>query len=183
MVSCNFRVPDREIRERIQGGYMDINEARTSGLLTVYTDTDPELEREVKEYNKKMSVCRKKMKVIGELEIWYLILNPVVVVGLLLIDPYTSNTIQLGNIGPSAVIIAFAAAFFYFTILKKNLVVPTAVSLLLPFLDVKFAILTAADIILAVWYTMALSRLKEIESYPRFLDIMIKYVKFPEKRS
>lgn len=161
---------------------MDINEARASGLLTVYTDTDPELEREVREYNKMMYGCRKKMKLIGRLEFGYFILNLVVVMGMLLVDPYTSNTIQLGNIGPLAVLIPFAAAFFYFTIPKKNLIVPTAVSLLLPFLDVKFAILTAADVILAVWYTMALSRLKEIEGYPRFLDIMIKYVKFPEKR-
>lgn len=39
---------------------MDFKEAQTSGILTVYTDTDPQLEREVKEYNKMMSDCRKK---------------------------------------------------------------------------------------------------------------------------
>ena len=39
---------------------MDFREAQKSGILTVYTDTVPELEREVKEYNELMSVCRKK---------------------------------------------------------------------------------------------------------------------------
>ena len=120
MVSCNFRVSDREIRERIQVGCMDFNKARTSGVLTVYTDTDPELEREVKEYNKMMYDCRKKMKLISELEFGYFILNPVVVVGRLLVDPYTSNTIQLENIGSLAVLIPFAAAFFTLRYPKKS---------------------------------------------------------------
>ncbi len=39
---------------------MDFREAQKNGILTVYTDTVPELEREVKEYNELMSVCRKK---------------------------------------------------------------------------------------------------------------------------
>ena len=73
------------------------------------------------------------MKRVSELEFGYLILNPAVIVPLLVLDSYTSNNIQLGNIGPMAVLIAFAATFLYFTIPKKNLVIPTAVSLLLPF--------------------------------------------------
>lgn len=162
---------------------MDLNEARTSGELTVYTDTDPELEREVTEYNKMMSGCRKKMKRVSELESGYFILNPVVVAGVLLADPYTTNNIQMGNLGPNLVLIIFAAVFIYFMIIKKNLVIPTAVSVLLLSLDIKFAILTAADVILAVWHAMLLSRLKKIEGYPRFLDIFIKYERFPEKRS
>ncbi|MEZ3438752.1 MAG: hypothetical protein K1W18_07715 [Oscillospiraceae bacterium] len=102
---------------------------------------------------------------------------------LLVLDSYTSNNIQLGNIGPMAVLIAFAATFLYFTIPKKNLVIPTAVSLLLPFLDIKFAILTAADIILAVWHTLLLKSLKQIDGYPAFSEIFIKYERFSEKKS
>lgn len=162
---------------------MDFKEAQTSGILTVYTDTDPQLEREVKEYNKMMSDCRKKMKRVRELEGAYFILNPVVILPVLFFDPFTSNTIQLGNLGPTAVLIIFAAAFLYFTIPKKNLVIPTAVSVLLLFLDIKFAILTAADIILAVWHTRLLKRLKQIDGYPRFTDILIKYERFSEKKS
>ena len=162
---------------------MDFREAQKNGILTVYTDTVPELEREVKEYNELMSVCRKKMKRVSELEFGYVILNPVVIVPLLVLDSYTSNNIQLGNIGPMAVLIAFAATFLYFTIPKKNLVIPTAVSLLLPFLDIKFAILTAADSILAVWHTLLLKSLKQIDGYPAFSEIFIKYERFSEKKS
>lgn len=159
---------------------MDIKEAQRSGVLTVYTDTDPELEREVKEYNELMSKCRKKMRRVNELEGAFFILNPLIVVGLMFFDPYTTNTIQAGNLGPNLVLIIFAAVFFYFTIAKKNLVIPTAVSVLLIFLHIGFAMLTAADVILAVWHAMLLSRLKKIEGYPVFSDIFIKYVRFPE---
>lgn len=162
---------------------MDFEEARKSGVLTVYTDTDPALEREVKEYNKVMSDCRVKMKRVRELELAYFILNPLVVFGLLFINPYTSNTIQLGNIGPNAVFIIFAAVFVYFGAVKKNLVVPTAASVLLFSLHIGFAILTAADAVLVVWHVMLLPRLKRVGGYPLFLDISVRYERFPEKRS
>ncbi|MDE7361636.1 MAG: hypothetical protein K2N38_06865 [Oscillospiraceae bacterium] len=162
---------------------MDLKEARIRGTLTVYTDTDPELEREVKEYNKMMSDCRFKMKRVRELEFAYFILDIVVVVGLMIIDPYTTNYHQLSEIVSAAVLIIFAAAFLYFTVIKKNLVIPTAVSVLLLLLDIRFAILTAADVILAVWHTMALSRLKKVDGYPTFSDITVKYERFPENGS
>ena len=159
---------------------MDFKEARENGELIVYTDTDPELEREVKEYNELMYECRKKMRRVNELEGAFFILNPLIVIGLMFIDPYTTNTIQGGNLGPNLVLIIFAAAFIYFAVIKKNLVVPTAVSVLLISLHIGFAMLTAADVILAVWYTKALSRLKKVEGYPHFTDITIKYSRDPE---
>ncbi|MCX4356898.1 MAG: hypothetical protein OSJ43_11885, partial [Oscillospiraceae bacterium] len=43
--------------------------------------------------------------------------------------------------------------------------------------------ITAADIILAVWHTLLLKSLKQIDGYPAFSEIFIKYERFSEKKS
>lgn len=157
---------------------MDLDEARKSGVLTVYTDTDPELERAAKEYNQTMSECRFKMKRVRELEFAYFVLNPVVTVGLLMLGENTASA--LSDPVPMAALIAFAAVFLYFSVAKKKPVVPTAVSVLLLLIDIRFAILTAADIVITVWHTALLKPLKLTDGYPVFSDIAIKYERFAE---
>lgn len=157
---------------------MDFKEARESGILTVYTDTDPQLERAVKEYNQTMSECRFKMKRVRELETAFFVLNPIVTAGLLFLGSSPSR--YMGSPASIVVLIAFAAVFLYFMIPKKKPLVPTAVSVLLIYFDVRFAILTAADVILTVWHNAVLKPLEQTDGYPVFADIGIKYERFPE---
>ena len=162
---------------------MDFKEALENGELIVYTDTDLELEREVKEYNKLMSEYRKKyhkkMKLVNEMEGAFFILNALVVV---LSDPLTSLFTDLYAF---ILLIIFTAALIYFAVIKKNLIIPTAVFVLLIFLSgnvtvIAVTVIVAADIILAIWHTKLLSKLKTLEGYPHFTDITIRYSRDPE---
>ena len=168
------------------GDNMEIpQEVLDSGVLTAYTNTDPELVSAVQEYNEQMVLNQKKKRSLKWLGNIFLILN----LGLLIIPGMIKGAIYLINprivwIENTACIL-FIVAFFVFGLWRRNLIAVTSFSALLLLADARYAFLIAVNIALTVIYEKNKRIVKSSTGYPTFLRIHIekKNCKEPKKNN
>ena len=144
-------------------------------VCRIYADTPKELEEAVKEYNKEINECKPKIKLVREIEDGFLILNPLVIIGV-----YATQRAEF-FINPAlaaALLTLCAAVYFVLGILKRYLwaVVLVDVPLLL-LSPLYIGILLAVDIGLLAWYNKVHNPLKDKRGYPDFIVIEIVYEK------
>ncbi|MCH5324325.1 MAG: hypothetical protein J1E39_03840 [Eubacterium sp.] len=149
-------------------------EAIKKGKITIYADTDYKTVRAAEEHNRHMSECRIKRKRMQELEYGYLIFNLVIVVGLPTVDGGKMFSDPLVSI---VILLANAAAYFIFAVMKRNFLISTIFTALLMVLDLRFGILTAVDVVLFLIHKRFDKELRAEPGYPLFQDILIKYEK------
>ena len=144
------------------------------GTLTVYLDTPSGLETAVREHNKQMSECRRKMKRLRELELAFAVMNLLVTAVIAAACAETVFRVPLLSI---ALLAAFAAVYVIFAIAKGNYIIPTIAALPLLILDWRFAFVLAADAIVTAIREFMLRPLKAERGYPLFPDVRIIYEK------
>lgn len=149
------------------------DEAVKKGYITIYLDTDREIVSAVDEYNDHLGKCRIKMKYIQEIEFGYMILNPLIILCLIVASP--ENIFRDSVAIPIILLLVYAAVYVAFALVKKNYIISTIFMALLIFLDIKFGIVLAADIILTILHKKFSEPLKAEPGYPNFADIRITY--------
>ncbi len=166
---------------------MDIpKEVLDSGVLTVYTNTDPELVSAVEKYNEQMVLNQEMKRNLRWLENIFLILN----IGLLIIPGMIPNGV-IFLLNPrivwleNTISILFVVAFFVFGLWRRNLIAVTAFSALLLLADARYALLIGVNIVLTVFHEKNKRIVKSSAGYPTFLRIHIekKNCKEPKKQN
>jgi hypothetical protein len=144
------------------------------GSIVIYNDSDREIIKDIDEYNKHMGDCRIKMKRADEIKFGYTVLNPLISVVL------AAQAVSASSHPILAIILlaVYFTIFVIFTLYKCNLVVSTIAVVFLLILDLRFAILLIADIILLVMHNYLENPLKSESSYPVFSDINIRYERY-----
>lgn len=156
-----------------------IANAKEKGFVTIYSDTDERVAVSVEAYNREMGECRVKRKRINELEMGYVTLNPLLAV---CIGAGNAEVVFAKPVLALILLAVFAIGFVIFALAKKNYYAATAFVVPLIFLDPLYAILLAADIVLAVWHALSDGKLKHRQGYPAFMDIQITYDRNPEPK-
>lgn len=148
-----------------------------SRVLTVYTDTDPELVFLVESYNKRMLDNQKQKRKLKLLESVFLMLNiamPIIVGmiglkagGMFIIKP----RIEWLEV---AVLILFAAGYVFFGMIKRNLVAVTCFSVPLIIMDFRCILMVGVNVVLTAFDVKYGKILTTLEGYPRFSRIHIE---------
>lgn len=154
---------------------MDISKEIKNGSITIYTDTDPEVERAAAEYNKLMTSCRRQMKIVKEVEFALSILNPLVIVCMY---AGSAETVWQRPVLALILLLINAVVFVAFVLVRKNFIITTAASAVMMVLDIRFAILAAADIVLLVIYMALNKKMKSKPGYPSFVNVRIDYKRY-----
>lgn len=152
-------------------------EVLDSRVLTVYSDTDPELVFSVENYNKRMVDNQKQKRKLKLLESVFLMLNiamPIIVGiiglkdgGMFIIKP----RIQWLEV---AVLILFVAAYVFFGMIKRNLIAVTAFSVPLVIMDFRCILMVGVNVVLTVFDVKYGRILKTLRGYPNFTRIHIE---------
>lgn len=151
------------------------DETIKKGSIIIYNDSDREIIKDIDEYNKYMGDCRIKMKRVGEIKFGYTLLNPIVICGMIAAEAAS----VFSNPALAIVVLAvYSIIFVIFTLFKENLVVSTIATVLLLILDLRFAILLIADIVLVLIRNYIEKPLVCQLNYPIFSDIRIKFERF-----
>lgn len=144
-----------------------------SGIVVMYHgELDKQVVDDVREYNDLMCDYRLKMKYLRIIEHGYKLLNFLVVCIMIY---GTALTMFRYPVLAVVILLAYAVLFVIFGMVKKNFRVCTGITLMLCVLDLRFLILTAADIILTIMQRKILNRVKNERGYPYFRDIKIEY--------
>lgn len=161
-------------------------EVLDSRVLTVYTDTDPELVFLVESYNKRMVDNQKQKRKLKMLESIFLMLNiamPIIVGiiglkagGMFIIKP----RIEWLEV---AVLILFLAAYIFFGMIKRNLIAVTAFSVPLIIMDFRCILMVGVNVVLTAFDVKYGRILTTLQGYPNFARIHIekKNCKEPKK--
>lgn len=149
------------------------DEVIKSGEITMYYgELDSQTIKDVREFNELMCDCRLKMKYLRIIEHGYKILNFLFICIMI----YGAFLTVFRYPVPAVIILAaYAVLFVIFGLMKKNLRACTILTVMLVLLDLRFLILTAADIILMLMHKKIIDKLKTIKGYPEFKDIRINY--------
>jgi hypothetical protein len=145
------------------------------GSIIIYNDSDREIIKDIDEYNKYMGDCRIKMKRVDEIKFGYIALNPLVISAMIAAE---AASVFSHPVLAIVLLAAYSIIFVIFTLFKDNLVVSTIATVLLLILDLRFAILLIADIVLLVIHDYIEKPLKSQLSYPIFSDINVRYERF-----
>ena len=115
------------------------------------------------------------MKRVGEIKFGYTLLNPIVICAMIAAEaPSVFSNPALAIV----VLAVYSIIFVIFTLFKDNLVVSTIATVLLLILDLRFAILLIADIVLVLIRNYIEKPLVCQLNYPIFSDIRIKFERF-----
>lgn len=148
-----------------------------SRVLIVKPDTDLELIISVEHYNSRMALARRKMRSVLLLERLYFLMNVSLLIAIGVIGIKTGGMfilqpriewLEYTALG------LFAAAFFWFGLIKRNFIVLTAFSFLLIIMDLRYGITSVLNIIITVFHRIKLSDLKGKQGYPFFMNIHIE---------
>lgn len=145
-----------------------------NGCVTFYADTPPDAEQQVLAYNRRMGECRIRRAHLREVEFAYGILNPLVFVGMFAAS--TETVFEKPGVF-FAISALWAICFIVFAIVKQNFFISTAAVGLLCFLDIRFGILFAADVVLTVVHERLRGSLQAQPGFPGFCDVAISYEK------
>lgn len=150
-----------------------LEEAIMTGRLTVYTDTDPDIKAAIDNYNNRMFQYRQKKNRADK------IADAFKIVTIFIAALFTTLFLRYVFLGRSmlglVLVLSYAAIFIYSSILKNNLFIGTVASLLLVFLDFRFVILLAVDLVLSNIHWCMTASLKKEQGYPAFADVFIEY--------
>lgn len=146
-------------------------------VLVVTPDTDLELIISVEHYNSRMALGRRQMLGLMRLGRIFLLLNVTLLMtvgvigiktgGVFLFEPRV-EWLEYTAIG------LYAAAFVWFGLIKRNLIVLTAFSFLLIFMDVRCGIMVAVNILFAVIHGVKQYNVRNRQGYPLFRSIHIE---------
>ena len=115
------------------------------------------------------------MKQVEETKFAFSILNPLTVCGMIAGD---AGSVFSNPVLAICLLAAYSILFVVFTLFKDNLFVSTIATSLLLLLDLKFAILLVADIVILIIHNSIEKPLKSTNGYPVFIDITVKYERF-----
>ena len=156
------------------------NEILQKGYTTFYFDTDPEIVKSVHAYNDRMKECRMGKRFCQEIEQCYLLINPLMV-GLMI--AFSSYSLFRHPVWAGIILPVYAIMFIIFFLNKDNMIVSTAFSLLLLFLDWRFSFfLILPNILLTVLHEKKIKVLKTEPGYPIFADICFTFEKMNTPR-
>lgn len=148
-----------------------------SRVLTVDTDTDPELVFSVEGYNKRMFDNQKQKRKLKLLESVFLMLNiamPIIVGiiglkdgGMFIIKPRIEWL-------EAAVLILFLAGYIFFGMIKRNLIAVTAFSVPLIIMDLRCVLMVGVNVVLTAFDVKYGRILKSLQGYPNFARIRVE---------
>lgn len=148
-----------------------------SRVLIVKPDTDLELIMSVDHYNSRMAFSRKQMRSVIRLERIFFLLNIALLIAIGMIGIKTGGVFIFEpriEWLEYTVLGLFAAAFFWFGLIKRNFIVLTVFSVLLIFMDLRCLIMAGINVVLAVFHWTKLHNVKNKQGYPFFRPIHIE---------
>lgn len=145
-----------------------------SGYTTIYMNDDHRVEENYNAYNKYVSECRANKKQADHIAETYCIANFVFAAIIIAI-----NANYAFRRGALAVVIlaVWLLVYILFVLFGHRLIIGTAVSALLLFLDLTFIALVVMNVLFTVMYEKLDRPLRQHPTYPRFSNIDIHYSK------